>query len=461
MRTTTYALTFSLLALTSSITHIAIAAEQKAEQSANNDHFSEDDWSDDSWGDDSWGDDNREDNTESPWQVSGFAELGYGHFLQDNVVESPSSLSEARGRMDINYSHQAFEFNASGDLVYDDVLNDTFWQTRVLTLSTSFSMLDVKIGRQVLTWGTGDYVFLNDLFAKDWQSFFSGRDDEYLKAPSNSVRLTAYAGDFSFDFAWTPKFTPDNYLTGERFSFYSPIHGENIAPGDNFIVEQTNDDQFSMRISTTQNGVEYALYGYKGFWTSPLSVKPSEENNEQGHAYFSKMNAYGASALTPLGKGLFNAEFSYYNSLEDSNGDKANIANSQLRFLLGYEQELAKDFTASMQYYLEKTLDYDQYQASLALVNEEVAEQAVAEHRHVLTTRLRYATHQQNLIYNLFAFYSPTDNDSYIKPSVTYRYSDELSFSFGANIFIGKDKHTFFGQHEDNSNAWLRMRVHY
>ncbi len=438
----------------------------------------EDDWADDSWGDDEW-----QEQASSAWQFSGFAELGQGNFLQDNIVDSSSSLSELRARAEISYSAKTFEFNASGDLLHDQVISDTQWQTRELTLSASpFSMLDVKIGRQVLTWGTGDYLFLNDLFAKDWQSFFSGRDDEYLKAPSNSVRLTAYASDFSFDFAWTPTFTPDNYLTGERFAFYSPISGENIAPGDDFLVEQTRGDQFSLRIATTKQGVEYAVYGYKGYWTTPVGFKASDTSaantfnaniikgnvvptdNQHISAYFPEMNSFGASMRMPLGKGLFNSEFAYYNSVEDSQGDKANIANSQLRILVGYEQELAKDFTASMQYYLEQTLDYQAYQQSYPQSNplyNSAEDELVDEFRQVLTMRLRYATMQQKLTYNLFAFYSPTDHDSYLKPSLNYRYSDQVSFSAGANLFFGEQAHTFFAQHKDNSNAWLRLRVHY
>lgn len=407
---------------------------------------------DSAWQDDGWGDETWSDTTSSAWHFSGFSELAYGSFLHNNLLDSSSSLSELRARTDISYSHQAFEFNVKGDLVYDDVLADTFWQPRVLTLSASpLSMLDVKIGRQVLTWGTGDYVFLNDLFAKDWQSFFSGRDDEYLKAPSNSLRLTAYAGGFSFDFAWTPQFTPDHYLTGERFSFYSPLHGENIAPAEDLIVEQTTGAQYSARISTTYKDIEYAFYGYKGYWNTPVGYKLMD--NGATAAYFPKMNAYGASILTPLGKGLFNSEFAYYHSLEDKQGNNPNIANSQMRLLMGYEQELGKDFTASGQYYLEKTLDYQNSRPKSA--------ERVAEHRHILTIRLRYARLQQKLTYNLFAFYSPTDHDSYLKPSVNYRYNDQMSFSAGANLFFGEQGHTFFAQHKDNSNAWLRLRVHY
>ncbi|MCO4799030.1 MAG: hypothetical protein KC484_07430 [Colwelliaceae bacterium] len=403
----------------------------------------EDDWGDDDWGDDVWADE-----AVSPWTLTGFTEAAYGQFLKNNVVKSSSSLSELRTRIELNYSHSSFELTASGDAIYDNVLEEKHWLTRELNIETSlFSNIDIKLGRQVLTWGTGDYVFLNDLFAKDWQSFFSGRHDEYLKAPSNSVRFTSYWRGVTFDIAWTPEFTPDKYLTGERFSFYSPFTKNNIAPAENFIVNQTNEAQWSARLATTIKGIEYTLYGYKGFWPTPVGINPN------GIAYFPMMNAFGASVLTPMGNGIINAEFSYYNSLEDRHGDKVNIANSQIRALVGYEQEIAKSLTLSLQYYLEQTQDYDSFTQTNIFKNEQVD-----EYRQLVTIRLRYSTLQQKLIYSFFAFYSPTDEDSYIKPSIDYRYDDNLSFSIGANVFLGNKAHTFFGQHESNSNVWLRAR---
>ena len=56
------------------------------------------------------------------------------------------------------------------------------------------------------TWGTGDLVFLNDLFPKDFVSFFAGRDDEYLKAPGDALRITHYSKAVNIDFVWTPVF---------------------------------------------------------------------------------------------------------------------------------------------------------------------------------------------------------------------------------------------------------------
>ncbi|GAA6203758.1 hypothetical protein [Thalassotalea sp. SU-HH00458] len=447
------ALIQTLLLLGLSLTSSQIIAQTKAVQQAVTESSDEkasqeistlsaDDWQDE------WADDWQETTQLSPWKFSYFVEVAYGKFMQNNIVESNASLSELRGRINLDYSHAFFELTAKGDFLYDDVLEQTDFNTRELNIAFSpLKNLDVKLGRQVLTWGTGDYLFLNDLFKKDWQSFFSGRDDEYLKSASDSIRMTSYWGDFTVDLAWTPEFTPDNYLTGERFSFYSSLMKTNIAPDENFRVEQTQDSQWSARVATSIQGVEYALYGYKGFWTTPLGM------NQQGMAYFPKMNAWGASALTPLSTGIFKMEFSAYNSLEDRQGNQAAIPNSQIRALIGYEQEVIKNLSVGLQYYLEKTQHYNAYTQS-ALFTDEV----VDEYRQLATVRLRYTTMQQKLIYSLFAFYSPTDQDSYLKPAIHYRYNDNYSFSAGANIFSGNQDFTFFGQHQANTNVWLRGR---
>ncbi|MFT5163212.1 MAG: hypothetical protein ACI9FJ_001797 [Alteromonadaceae bacterium] len=400
------------------------------------------------WGDD-WDDEQQTAQAPSPWQFSGFIEGAFGDFLQTNIAANHKSLNELRSRIKVDHSHDKFELTASGDLLYDDILNDTIWHTRELNIAASpLANLDIKLGRQILTWGTGDYLFLNDLFAKDWQSFFAGRDDEYLKAPSDSARVTGYIKAVTIDLAWTPEFAPDNYLNGERFSFYSPQAQQLVAPAEHFRVNTTNKDQWSIRLATNQEGIEYALYGYHGVFNTPQAV------DEQGVAYFPPINAFGGSIRMPLASGVFNSEFSVYNSTSDSKGNNPFIANGQVRFLLGYEQELVKNLTASAQYYLEKTSDYNAFEATSP--NPAIV---VDEYRQLLTLRLRYTAMQQKLTYSLFSFYSPTDQDSYIRPSISYRKNDSWLFSAGANLFNGKDNFSFFGQHQDNSNIWARVRL--
>jgi hypothetical protein len=400
---------------------------------------------------DDWQDDWAEDEVASPWQLTGFIEAAQGQFLQSNIVRSTSSLSELRARINLDYSHELFEFTAKAETIYDDVLADTLWQTRELNVSVSpFSFVDIKVGRQILTWGTGDYLFLNDLFPKDWQSFFSGRDDQYLKAPSDSIRSSWYINNVTFELAWTPQFTSDEYITGERFSFYSSQVQQIVAPDKDLEINKTDNEQWSSRLTTNLLGIELAVYGYKGYWPTPAGV------NSDNQGYFPRLNSWGVSALAPFMDGIFNFEYASYNSIDDSHGDDATIVNGQQRLLLGYERELGKDLTASFQYYLEKTKDYEQLISSS--IN---PEQQVDENRQLLTLRLTYRTRQQTLNYSLFAFYSHTDSDAYLKPSLDYRYDDHWSFATGANVFFGENDYSFFGQHKDNTNAWLRARYEF
>ena len=64
----------------------------------------------------------------------------------------------------------------------------------------------------------------------------------------------------------------------------------------------------------------------------------------------------------------------------------------------------------------------------------------------------------QNLVLSLFTYYSPSDEDAYLRPSVTYKASDRWTTFAGANVFLGRNDYTFFGQFENNSNVYCGAR---
>ena len=132
------------------------------------------------------------------------------------------------------------------------------------------------------------------------------------------------------------------------------------------------------------------------------------------------------------------------------------IKNSEFRFLMGYERELAKNFTAAFQYYLEHMIDYDNYKHALAS-GAKVAD----ENRYVLTLRLTKLLLDQNLELSLFTYYSPSDNDAYLRPRIHYKINDSWSVEAGSNIFLGEDEYTFFGQFEKNTNIYAGIRYNF
>ncbi|MFQ3249363.1 MAG: hypothetical protein ACI9O6_001171 [Glaciecola sp.] len=411
----------------------------------------------DEWDMDEWGEEEK-----VSYRYSGFVELAVGTRLSsDPVISTDKTLADLRAQLQFDKDFEASRFKFTADAYYDGVLDQSKIQIRELAWQGSLisiidlgewsQQFDIKVGQQILTWGTGDYVFLNDLFAKDFQSFFAGRDDDYLKAPSLSLKVSGFFDLANVDFVVTPKFTPDTYINGDYFSFFSPFAGMNVAPSfDVTSPNKPSSPEFALRVYKTIGSTEYAGYAYKGFHKSPSSF------TTLGEPYFAELNVFGASARMPFASGLLNFEFAYYDSREDENGSEALVPNSQTRWLIAYEQELIKNLTASAQLYLERTSDYD-----ALMQNSLTPEYEPNENRVLVTQRLMYRAMQQTLTLNLFNFYSTSDEDGYLKLSADYSPVDQWKLSGGFNLFYGKDQYSFFNQFEDASNAFIRFKYFY
>jgi hypothetical protein len=387
------------------------------------------------------------------WELNGFYELRGGYRTRNDPFEKDMSIMETRLQLDAtNYSDWA-DFKVKGDILGDLVLEEAEFDLReanIFTRPTDY--MDLKIGRQILTWGTGDLIFINDLFPKDYQSFFIGRDTEYLKAPSDAGKVSFFNELANVDFVYTPQFDPDRFVTGERLSYWNG-NMQSLA-GRNAIVRTDKpdrwfrDDEFAVRVYKNINNYEYALYGYWGYWKSPggQTAGPAPQ------ATFPDLNVYGASMRGNVGKGIGNIEFGYYESADDQSGTNPLVNNSELRFLVGYSQEIGRDFTAGVQYYVEHMINYGNYVGSLP------SGPARDRDRSLLTLRLTKLFLNQTLTCSVFTFWSPTDKDAYIRPNINYKVTDDMAFELGANIFFGDYPNTTFGQLENNSNIYTAIR---
>jgi len=397
--------------------------------------------------------------------VTGFFDVRGGVRTQRDNYQRDASLGEARTQLDFQKTYRKLTFKLVADFVYDPVLDhhtidleagEGWLDLRQANVAFSpLRFMDVKAGRQILTWGTGDLLFINDLFPKDWQAFFIGRDVEYLKAPSDAVKLSLFSKLANLDVVFTPRFDADRFLRGERLSYWNAMLGRQAGRDAVVRTDQPNewfrDHEWAARLSKNLAGYELAAYGYWGTWKSPGGSDPVS-----GRATFPRLSVYGASARGQVGRGIGNVEAGYYDSREDRSGGDPFVNNGQLRLLFGYEQDLpflAKDLTVATQYYLEWMMDHDRYARALP-----PGMRRADEDRHVVTVRLTKLLLSQNLKLSLFAYYCPSDSDAYLRPNVSYKIDDHWTVEVGGNVFFGKYDHTFFGQFEKNTNVYAALR---
>ncbi|WP_201155239.1 hypothetical protein [Rhodothalassium salexigens] len=397
--------------------------------------------------------------------ITGFAETRTAVRLADDPRQDAFAMGEARLQLDGTWYTGPATFNLTVDLLGDAIARDRsvdlergrgFVDLRNANiLLRPFDFADVKIGRQILTWGVGDLVFLNDLFPKDFVSFFIGRDTEYLKAPSDAVRVSLFSGLANLDMVYMPRFEPNRFITGERLSLYNPALDALVGggravrpvPRDDWF----GDDEWAVRLYRNVGAFEVAAYAFRGYYKNPEGLTPA------GGFRFPELAAYGASLRGPVGAGILSAEMAYYHSREDPGGTDFTTPNSQWRALIGYEWEWLPNLTVGAQVNTEINTDVAALRAALPAFID--AESPFADRaRHQLTLRMTKQALNQTLTLSLFTFWSPNQKDGHVRLRAGYKITDQWLVEGGANLFFGARDDSFFGQLQDAGNVFFALR---
>ncbi|MCP4685677.1 MAG: hypothetical protein GY867_09550 [bacterium] len=412
-------------------------------------------------------------------QVSfdGFLQGLYGGRLdQNNPTETEYTASETRMQLRAEHFGESAEFFGRLDFVYDGALDSEYdWELREgymkFRLGNNF---DLKIGRQILTWGTGDLIFINDMFAKDYRSFFVGRDDQYLKAPQNALRVEWYNSLGNLSVVWSPRFEPNRLPDGRRLSYYTPFGPFGTMLNEPMIVgtgtghsyyfdpptpeSKFKNSEIALRFNRSIAGYNTSLYFYHGFYKNPMGAEqvgvmvwPAQPSPVYSPVY-PRLNVYGASLRgMPFG-GVLWLEGGYLDSRDDPDGDNPMMPNSSVTGMIGFERQIATNLTANVQWQADYMMDYGLFSARQqpgVFIRDEV--------RHLVTSRITKLLLDENLNLSGFVFYSPTDEDSYIRYSASYKYTDEITLTAGGNVFTGKHPNTEFGQFRHNDNVYAKM----
>ncbi len=358
-------------------------------------------------------------------------------------------LGEGRARLELSPRGDRWAFSAKGELIYDAVGGDVDGELREGYVDVKFPALDLRVGRQVVTWGVGDLVFITDVFPKDWVAFISGLPLEYLKKGSDAVSATGHWAGTSLQLVLIPRFEADTLPeAGGRLAFHDPMAA----------IENRRTDEPSPALDRIETGLrlfrnvlgwDLSLYAYRGFFHAPAG---ESEPGPRLRFFFPPLDVYGASAQGAALGGVVSVEAGYYDSRSDRSGRNPAVENSSVRLLGGYQRELVPDLTASGQYYVQVMEDHAEYRETRGAG---MAKRPAA--RHVLTLRLTELLLHQTLRLGVFALASPNEGDWYVGPEARYQITDALSATLGVNGF-GGPRRTEYGQFEGNSNLYAVVR---
>ena len=393
------------------------------------------------------------------FSLHGFVQANYSLRLADteglqNALGRPWPdylLGDERVQIELSRLGDKASLLGKVDFFHDSISKQASIEIREAYVDLQLGQFDIRAGRQIITWGVGDLVFINDVFPKDWVAFLSGRPLEYLKFGSDAINANFSADFISAQAIIIPFYQPDVLPRGERLIAYDPFPS---AAGriERLPENSLENTQAALRLYRYLGNFDVSLYAYRGFYPSPPGMGFDQETGIVT-MFRSRLNVYGGSVQGAFLNGVLSLEGGYYDSRDDAGGIDPAIENSQARFLVGYQRSFGADFILGLQYYGERIRKYTQYTHSLP-----PGFPARKEWRHTLSLRLTRMLKYQTMRLSFFTFYSPNEKDYYMNPELRYELGDGVWLAAGGIFLGGKENHTFFGQFEKNDNVYVVLR---
>lgn len=388
--------------------------------------------------------------------LHGFSQANYSsNIASQNPDGGNFKWVEERIQLKLDASKEPFHLFIKTDAFIDHIDEEPEIELREGYIDYTAKQWDLRAGRQIITWGLGDLIFINDVFPKDYEAFFSGRPLEYLKKGFDGIKTGIYPDFASFELIVIPIFERNNYPDVKRFHMYDPMpnvaNREEKKPASTF--ENT---ELALRIYRNIAGFDASLYFYRGFLRKPYMMPDNMSNPSKITLLYPELTVYGASLQGRALDGVLSIEGGYYDSRRDRSGTDPMIPNSQTRFLTGYQRQMWEDFTLGVQFYGEYMHDYPEYKKNLP-----AGFPGERRLHQLATVRLTQLFAHQTLKLSLFSFYSPSEGDYMLNPEIKYSFSDNLWAACGGNIFGGGEKWSQFGQLDKNDNVYLQVRYEF
>ena len=388
--------------------------------------------------------------------VHGFLQ---GNYSLDTATRNPGGgnfkWAEERFQVKLEASKEPLQLLIKADAFYKHPDEEGDVELREGYLNYSAARWDVRVGRQIVTWGLGDLLFINDVFPKDYEAFFSGRPLEYLKKGIDAAKVGLYPEFASFEVIVAPRFEPNRFPDPEKFHLFDPMSGVTDRKRKKPATSLEN-TEVAVRGYRDIGGFDASVYFYRGFLRQPSQLPDNLSAPTHITLFYPELNVYGASLQGRALDGVVSFEGGYYDSRQDRKGVDPLIPNSQTRFLAGYQRQMWEDFTIGLQYYGEYMHDYAGYKKNLP-----AGFPQEKKLRQLATARLTQFLLHQTLRLSFFSFYSPSDRDYLLNPEIKYNFTDHIWAALGGNVFGGGKPWSQFGQLDRDDNAYVQVRYEF
>ena len=399
----------------------------------------------------------------------------YSYIDGNNRGDDRNSISEGRLRVEydrdiadnmrlyvdalLQVDDDEFTHGFVNDFEDDDLKRNYFNFTEAF-LDIYFTDFDLRLGKQIVTWGKADVSNPTDnINPTDYSNLL---DDETIGVVA--ANLTYYWNDWSLQIVGVPGFTPTRLPpTGTRFGLIPPdriaVIEDPLLPialhvpiEDPVLPSNTIDNsQYGMRLQTSYSGWDFSVSFYDGMNDFPsTSVRYMDTPFPIPEAIvpvYNRFRAVGGDFATTCDRWGFHGEAAYL--FFDGNAE-----DNRMQYVIGL------DYTRS-----NVLFDHDIF-VILEYVGEEVTREGEGFDGGAGLDSLLVNAIAGNITYE-FTEYTKLEligvvdlyqgDDYYFQPQLIHQMTDDFEITVGLDL-IGGPSDTFFGQFKDNDRVFVKLK---
>ncbi len=313
-------------------------------------------------------------------------------------------------------------------------------ELREFYLDLYFDRLDVRLGKQYVIWGVFEGVRITDeVNPLNFRELILPDLLDY-RIPQWTLKLDYYSDRGDLQFLWIPDIQFHKAAPrGSEWELLQDIRDEADVLITRYPSQTAENSEIGLRYSSTLMKSEVSL-SYLYTWDDfPVVFRSALIDSALDPVFFptyTRINMYGATLVTPVGRGVVKAEVAYvpdkYFGLRadtDRDGDgfldnQGAVQKRHIRWALGYDfSQWGIDFSPAITQWI--LLDYDdqliqhQYDTSLTLF-------------------ARKPIPQYNAVIQLLAIGLVSLDELYLKPKLIFNVTNQFQIATGADLFFGR-----------------------
>ena len=353
--------------------------------------------------------------------------------------------SRTRLRLEMRADYGEASLFTSLNLAYNGIIDE---QTGAFLREAYFDyageFLEIKAGRQIVTWGVADGLRITDLISPMDYTEFMANDYDDIRVPVNAINLKYPGESFTAEVVFVP--TPEYFVmpTGEENPWSTELPENARLDLDDTPEKRFKNSELGGRFRFFLETFDFSLTALHTYNKAPVTVTAYNPATDsiliQG--VYKPMNVIGGDISIPIGEFVLRGEAAEYfgEVLSVANGLSYKTRNT-FNALAGLDWYAGNNWTLMVQYMHKYIADY---RNNLSL----------EKNSSTVTARISKELLNNTLKLSLFGYLDVDNLGFYSRAVADYLVNDQITLSLGVDRFGGK--RGTFHSYESNSQIFAK-----